>query len=148
MKNIYNPQSRSKDILLYASIEGIGSDSTEFDLVTGVIGASLYSYQYNSKKISHCKELGKVAINLSAAILTRISGNSILYKKPAYQDIDIDEKLILLIEKEYLWAKEYIGDNAKISLEQVAADFSVEIKDEKTYRTIMNLLFYIENVIN
>jgi len=147
MKNNLDPNSRANELLLYAAIEGFGSESTEFDLVTGIIGASLYNYQFNSKNLSQCNELGKVAINLSAAILTRTTGNSLLYKKPTYQDIDIDENLILLIEKEYNWAKEYIGDNAKIALEQVAADFSVEINDEKTYKTIMNLLFYVENVI-
>jgi len=148
MENKLDPNSRAKDLLLYAAIEGFGSESTEFDLVTGIIGASLYNYQFNSKNISNCSELGKVAINISAAILTRTTGNSILYKKPTFQDVDIDESLILLIEKEYNWAKEYIGDNAKIALEQVSADFSVEINDEKTFKTIMNLLFYIENVIN
>ncbi len=147
-KKLINPIKRAENLILLAAFEGVGSNSTEFDLVTAVIGETLWRYQYKAKNINDCGKYGKSAINISAAILTRVTGNSMLYKKPVFESIELDEKLIAIIENETFWGMHFIGDNIKLALEQVACDFSVALDDRKSYITIMNILFYVENVLS
>ena len=145
-KDILDPYTRASELILHAAKEGIGSHSNDFDMITGVIGFEIWKYIVKGDKIDYAYKYGKHGVTTIAAILTRVSGNSTLYKIPKLELVGHDNELISILERESNWVYKYIGDNIKIALEQVACDLSVALSDKKFNKAIMSILFYSENV--
>lgn len=148
MKNnkIIDPNIRASDLILHAAKEGIGSNSNDFDMITAVIGFEVWKYIVKGDKIDNAYKYGQNGVKTIAAILTRVSGNSTLYKIPKLELVRHDNDLIKILERESTWGYTFLGDNIKISLEQVACDLSVAMGSKKYSNAIMSILFYSENV--
>jgi|694.fasta_scaffold42863_3 hypothetical protein len=145
-KDNIDPYTRASELILHAAKEGIGSNSNDFDMITGVIGFEIWKYIVKGDKIDYAYKYGKHGVATIAAILTRVSGNSTLYKTPILELVNHDNELISILERESIWGYKYIGDNIKISLEQVACDLSVAISNKRFNNAIMSTLFYSENI--
>lgn len=142
-----DPYKRASNLILHAAKEGIGSNSNVFDMITGIIGFEIWKYIVKGDKIDNAYKYGTHGVKTIAAILTRVSGNSTLYKIPKLELVSHDNELIEILERESSWGYSYLGDNIKISLEQVACDLSVAIGSTKYNKAIMSILFYSENVL-
>ena len=143
---IIDPYRRASDLILHAAKEGVGSNSNDFDMITGVIGFEVWKFIVKGDKIDNAYKYGTHGVETIAAILTRVSGNSTLYKTPKLELVNHDNELIKILERESAWGYTFLGDNIKISLEQVACDLSVAIDSKKFNKAIMSILFYSENV--